>query len=130
MQHARLVWFGVGVVGLFASGFATAVAVGASKPATKSATPAEVKDLFDNPRVTVRSITMPPGTERAGRTRPTDEVVLFFEAAQYQATDAAGKVSPRDRAPGTVVWHQKGEIAPTLSNPGQKTVRYFSIALK
>lgn len=110
---------------LFAAGFA-AHAFGAGKPAPE----ADVKDLFDNPRVTVRAITMAPGTTRAARTRPTDEVVLFFEESHYQATEADGKVSPRDRKPMTVVFHKKGELAPTLSNLGDKPVRYLSVSLK
>jgi hypothetical protein len=114
-----------GVAIIFAAGFGTAAAVGAGKP-----TAAEVKDLFDNDRVTVHAITMPPGAQREPRPRPTDELVLFYEEAHYQATDADGKVAPRDRKPGTVVWHKKGELAPTLSNPGSKPVRYFSISIK
>jgi hypothetical protein len=114
-----------GAGALFAAGFASALALGAGKPAE-----AEVKDLFDNARVTVRAVTMPPGAQREARPRPTDELVLFYEEAHYQATDAAGKVAPRDRKPGEVVWHNKGELAPTLSNPGAKPVRYFSISLK
>jgi hypothetical protein len=116
-----------GAAAIFAAGFGAAVALGAGKPGGK---PAEVKDLFDNDRVTVHAITMPPGAQRDPRPRPTDELVLFYEEAHYQATDATGKVTPRDRTPGTVVWHKKGELAPTLSNPGSKPVRYFSISIK
>jgi hypothetical protein len=112
--------------GIFAAGFGTAVAVSKDKPATE----AQVKELFDNPRVTVREILLTPGSARAARERPTDEVVLFPEEAHYQATEADGKVSPRDRKPGQVVWHKKGEQAPTLSNPHSKPVRYFSISVK
>jgi hypothetical protein len=114
-----------GVAVIFAAGFGAAVALGAGKP-----TAAEVKDLFDNDRVAVHAITMPPGAQRDPRPRPTDELVLFYEEAHYQATEADGKVAPRDRKPGTVVWHKKGEMAPTLSNPGSKPVRYFSISIK
>ena len=77
---------------VFAAGFGAAVALGAGKP-----TPAEVKDLFDNERVTVHAITMPPGAQRDPRPRPTDELVLFYEEAHYQATEADGKIAPRDR---------------------------------
>lgn len=118
-----------GALGLFAAGFGTAFAFAATT-SKAAVVPAEVKDLFDNPRVTVRAITMAPGAQREPRPRPTDELVLFYEEAHYQATDAEGKVSPRDRTPGTVVWHKKGELAPTLSNPGTKPVHYFSISIK
>ena len=116
---------GLGALGLYAAGFSTARALGAGK-----STPADVKELLDNARVTVRAITMAPGAQREPRPRPTDELVLFYEEAHYQATDADGKVSPRDRAPGTAVWHKKGEIAPTLTNISSKPVRYFSISIK
>jgi hypothetical protein len=115
----------LGAVGLFAAGFGTARVIAGGKAAE-----ADVKDLFDNARVTVHAITMPPGAQRAPRPRPTDELVLFYEEAHYQATDADGKTTPRNRTPGTVVWHKKGEIAPTLSNPGSTPIHYYSISIK
>ena len=118
---------GLAALAIFAAGFGAAHALGAGKTAAPAA---EVKDLFDNPRVAVHAITMPPGAQRDPRPRPTDELVLFYEEAHYQATDADGKVSPRDRTPGTVVWHKKGELAPTLTNNSAKPVRYFSISIK
>jgi hypothetical protein len=128
MKHITRHLAAVGLAGaLFAAGFGTAVAVSKDKPAAPEA---QVKELMDNARVTVREIVLAPGSARAARARPTDELVLFPEEAHYQATDAAGKVSPRDRKPNEVVWHEKGEQAPTLSNPTKKTVRYFSISLK
>jgi hypothetical protein len=127
MTNTRNVRLVCGAVAIFLAGFGTAFAVGANKtPAPQ----AEIKELLDNPRITVRTVTMAPGAQREGRPRPTDELVLFYEEAHYQATDADGKVSRRDRKPGTAVWHSKGELAPTLSNPGNKPVRYFSISIK
>ena len=124
MTNKRNLGLLCGAVAIFAAGFGTAFALGASKT---PAALAEVKDLFDNPRVTVRAITMPSGSQREARPRPTDELVLFYEEAHYQATDAEGKVSPRDRTPGTVVWHKKGELAPTLSNLASATVPLFPV---
>ena len=82
------------------------------------------------PRVTVREITLAPGAKRPARTRETDELVLFYAESHYQAVTDAGKTEPRDRAAGAVVWHKKGERAPTLVNPGTTPVRYYSIAIK
>jgi hypothetical protein len=111
---------------LFAGGLLTGIAL-----AAPDATPeAGVKVLFDNARVTVKDVTMAPGARRAPRTRPTDELVLFPEESHYQAIDADGKKQPRDRAPGAVVFHTKGELAPTLVNTSAKPVHYFSIGLK
>lgn len=110
---------------LFACGIAVGGAIAAGK------TPeAAVALAFENPRVAVRVIDIPPGAQRPGRTRPTDELVLFCEEAHYQAVDAQGRKESRDRTPGTVVWHAKGELAPTLVNTGARPVHYYGISLK
>jgi hypothetical protein len=96
----------------------------------KAAADPAVKVTFDNPRVTVKEITLVPGGKRLPRVRETDELVLFFAESHYQAIDAAGKKEPRDRAAGAVVWHKKGEQAPTLVNEGKAPVRYYSISIK
>jgi hypothetical protein len=111
---------------LFAGGILTGIALAGPDAAPE----AGVKVVFDNARVTVKEVTMAPGASRPPRTRPTDEVVLFPEESHYQAIDAAGKKQPRDRAPGAVVFHTKGELAPTLVNTSAKPVHYFSIGLK
>jgi hypothetical protein len=116
---------GVAAVALFAGGIATGLALAADPPAE-----AGVKVVFDNARATVKDVTMAPGARRPPRTRETDELVLFPEEAHYQAVEADGKKQPRDRTPGTVVFHKKGELAPTLVNTGAKVVHYFSISLK
>lgn len=109
--------------------FAGGVAVGAAVAAGK-APEAAVEVAFENPRVAVRVIDIPPGAQRPGRTRPTDELVLFCEEAHYQAVDAQGRKEARDRKPGTVVWHARGELAPTLINTGVRPVHYYGISLK
>jgi len=115
----------VAAAALFGGGILTGLALAADPPAD-----AGVKVVFDNARATVREVTMAPGARRPPRTRETDELVLFPEEAHYQAVEADGKKQPRDRAPGTVVFHKKGELAPTLVNTGAKVVRYFAISLK
>jgi hypothetical protein len=112
---------------LFGSGIAVGLAVAADRAPAEAAV---VKTAFENPRVAVQVIDIPPGGQRAGRTRPTDEVVLFCDEAHYQAVDAQGHKEARNRTPGTVVFHAKGELAPTLVNTGARPVHYYSISLK
>jgi hypothetical protein len=110
--------------------FAAGLLAGRTLFAVSPSSEAAVKVIFENPNVAVREITMVPGTQRAPRVRETDEVVLFCEEAHYRAVTADGKREPRDRKPGTVVFHSKGEQAPTLINDGKKPVHYFSLSLK
>jgi hypothetical protein len=93
-------------------------------------TPDPTKVTFENARVAVKEITLAPGASRPSRTRETDELVLFYAESHYQAITPQGKTEPRDRQPGTVVWHKKGEVAPTLVNHGSKPVHYYSISIK
>jgi hypothetical protein len=44
--------------------------------------------------------------------------------------DAQGHAEPRDRKPDTAVWHNKGELAPTLVNASAGPMHYYSISLK
>jgi hypothetical protein len=110
---------------LFGGGILTGLAL-ASDPGAD----AGIKVLFDNARVSVKEVTLAPGARRPPRTRATDELVLFPEEAHYQAIEADGKKQPRDRTPGTVVFHNKGELAPTLVNTSAKVVRYYNVVLK
>ena len=56
--------------------------------------------------------------------------MLFPAEMHYLAVTPEGKKERRDRLPGTVVWHKKGEVAPTLVNDGNKPVHYFSVSIK
>ena len=111
---------------VFASGMLAGGALLADPPPPV----AGVKVVLDNARVAVKQITIGPGAQRPPRVRETDEVVLFCEEAHYRAVKADGTKEPRDRQPGTVVFHSKGEQAPTLVNDGKRPVRYFSLSLK
>jgi hypothetical protein len=90
---------------------------------------ARIEVALDNPRLTVQRVEMGPGARRQARTRATDELVLFCEQARYEV-EADGHREARDRKPGTLVWHNKGDLAPTLVNPGGRPLRYYSIELK
>ena len=84
---------------------------------------------LDNARVTVTESSTPAGARREPYTRPTDQLPVFIDAADYEATDADGKATVRHRNAGEIVWHSKGEAAPLLVNKG-KTYRNMIIAFK
>ena len=86
-------------------------------------------EKLDNSRVTVTESLTPAGARREPYTRGTDQVLVFLDDARYESVDAAGKVTPRERRSGDIVWHTKGEAAPLLINKG-KAYRNLIIALK
>ena len=86
-------------------------------------------EKLDNARITVTESLTPAGGRRESYTRPTDQLIVFLDDAQYEAVDAAGKATQRQRKSGDIVWHTKGETAPLLLNKG-KAYRNLIIALK
>ncbi|MBA3439193.1 MAG: hypothetical protein H0T92_04925 [Pyrinomonadaceae bacterium] len=86
-------------------------------------------EKLDNPRITVTESLTPAGGRRESYTRPADQLIVFLDDAQYEAVDAAGKATPRQRKSGDIVWHSKGETAPVLINKG-KAYRNLVIAFK
>ena len=84
---------------------------------------------LDNARVTVTESTTPTGSKRESYVRASDQLLIFLDDAQYEALDADGKATLRDRKAGEIVWHTKGEVAPVLINKG-KPYRNLIIALK
>ncbi len=84
---------------------------------------------LDNARTTVTESLTPAGGRREAYTRPTDQIIVFLDDAQYEAVDASGTATPRKRKSGDIVWHTKGEAAPVLVNKG-KAYRNLIIALK
>lgn len=90
----------------------------------------QAKTLLDNQRVTVTEMTMTAGARRAPYTRPTDQIIVFLDEADYTATDGAGQQQVKHRAAGEIVWHNKGEAAPLLVNTGKKPYRNLVVALK
>ncbi len=84
---------------------------------------------LDNPRVTITESITPSGASRKSYVRTTDQIIVFLDDAEYDAVDEGGKPTARKRKSGEVVWHTKGEIAPTLINKG-KAYRNLIIALK
>lgn len=86
----------------------------------------EVK--FENERVKVSASHTPPGGRRESYVRPTDQLIVFLDDAQYEAV-ADGTSRQQQRRAGEVIWHAKGEVAPTLLNKGA-AYRNLIIVLK
>ena len=120
----RVLWLSGLAIVIFVAGLSTGLAIGG-----KIATAPEPKVLLDNPRVTVTEMTMSPNARREGYKRPTDQIIVFLDTANYEATDAQGQKQVKQRKSGEIVWHNKGEDAPLLVNKG-KSYRNLVIALK
>jgi hypothetical protein len=74
---------------------------------------------LDNARVTVTESLTPVGGKREPYVRPTDQLLIFLDDAEYEAIDASGQKTLRTRKSGDIVWHTKGEQAPLLVNTGK-----------
>ena len=86
---------------------------------------------LEKPRVTVTEVTHPVGVPREPYIRPTDQVIVFLDDCAYDRVDAkTGQKTRVTRKSGEVIWHDKGEHAPTLINAGTKPYRTTVIALK
>ena len=109
---------------IFASGIVTGLAMSGTLSTPSS------KTILDNARVNVTEVTAPPKSVREPYTRPSDQIIVFIDEADYESTDAAGKKIVKHRVPGEIVWHNKGEAAPQLVNQGSKAYRNLVIALK
>lgn len=86
---------------------------------------------LENDRVRVTEMKYEPGKPRERYTRPTDQVIVFLDESKYERIDPeTGAKTVRERKPGEVIWHHKGEIAPVLTNLGARTYRTLVIELK
>jgi hypothetical protein len=86
---------------------------------------------LDNARVHVSEIDYGPNQPRPRYIRPTDQVVIFLDDCRYQRVDSqTGAKEIRERKSGDVIWHNKGEDAPVLTNLGTKTYRTLVIEVK
>jgi hypothetical protein len=103
------------------------VAVASFYAGTQKSVPV-IKVKLDNARVTVSESLTPGGGQRDSYVRPTDQLIIFLDDAQYEAVEN-GVAHARQRKAGEVIWHSKGETAPTLLNKGE-AYRNLIIALK
>jgi hypothetical protein len=91
--------------------------------------PSKVK--LENKRVRVSEVTYAPGTPRERYIRPTDQVIVFLDDCRYERLDSQTKEKTvRERKSGDVIWHDKGEDAPQLTNQGTKPYRTIVVELK
>jgi hypothetical protein len=90
--------------------------------------PSTVK--LDNAKVKVTEVTYEPGVPRERYIRPTDQVIVFLDESRYERTDSkTNEKTIRERKPGEVIWHDKGEDAPVLKNLGTKPYRTLVVEL-
>jgi hypothetical protein len=87
--------------------------------------------LIDNARVRVKEVTYLPGVPRDRYIRPTDQVIVFLDDCKYERTDSkTGEKTMRERKSGEVLWHDRAEDAPVLTNMGSRAYRTLTIELK
>ncbi len=86
---------------------------------------------LENARVRVSETVNNPGQPRERYIRPTDQVIVFLDDCRYERLDSKTKEKTiRVRKSGEVIWHDKGEDAPQLTNLGAKPYRTLVIELK
>jgi hypothetical protein len=86
---------------------------------------------LENSRVRVTQIDYAPGKPREKSIRPADQVIVFLDDSRYERIDPdSGAKEIRTRKSGDVIWHNKGEVAPVLTNLDKKTYRTLVIELK
>jgi hypothetical protein len=93
--------------------------------------PLPSKVVLENTHVRVTEVTYAPGVPRERFTRPANQVIVFLDDCRYQRLDSfTGEKTVRERKPGDVIWHDKGEDAPQLINLGSQPYRTLVIELK
>jgi hypothetical protein len=96
----------------------------------KAASPAHAVK-FENGKIQVTEVTYAPGEPRPRGVRPHDQVIVFLDDCRYERLDPqTGQKTIRERKSGDVIWHDKGEDAPQLTNQGKKPYRTIVIELK
>ena len=96
----------------------------------KAATPVQSIQL-ENAKVQVREVTYAPGEPRPRGVRAHDQVIVFLDDCRYERLDPqTGQKTIRERKSGDVIWHDKGEDAPQLTNQGKRPYRTMVIELK
>ena len=120
MSKLRLVAGGVVV---FAIGICAGLALAGRS------VPADVRPVLENARISVTEVTMAPGARREPYVRPSDQLIVFLDNADYEASDGSG-TQKKHRGAGDVVWHNRGETAPLLVNKGGQSYRNLVIAFK
>jgi hypothetical protein len=86
---------------------------------------------LENARVKITQLDYLPGQPREKSIRPSDQVIVFLDNSRYERIDPdTGAKEIRTRKSGDVIWHNKGEVAPVLTNLDKKTYRTLVIEIK
>ena len=86
---------------------------------------------LENKKVRVTEVTSAVRGVRERGVRATDQVIVFLDDCRYERIDpATGEKTIRERKSGDVIWHDKGEDAPQLTNVGTRPYRTIVIELK
>jgi hypothetical protein len=86
---------------------------------------------LDNAKVHVTEVTSGVRSVRERGVRATDQLIVFLDDCRYERIDpVTGEKTIRDRKSGDVIWHDKGEDAPQLTNAGSRAYRQIVIELK
>ena len=89
------------------------------------------KLLLENVRAKVTEVTYEPGVPRPRYLRPTDQIIVFLDDCEYERVDSkTGEKAIRKRKSGEIIWHDRAEDAPVLTNKGSKPYRTLVIELK
>ncbi|MFN0166202.1 MAG: hypothetical protein ACKV22_07205 [Bryobacteraceae bacterium] len=58
-------------------------------------------------------------------------MIVFFDDCRYERIDSkTGERTVRQRKAGDVIWHDKGEDAPQLTNLGQRPYRTLVVEIR
>ncbi len=86
---------------------------------------------LENVRARISEVTYLPGAPRDRYLRPTDQIIVFLDDCRYERVDSkTGEKTVRERKSGDVIWHDRMEDAPRLTNLGSKPYRTLGIELK
>jgi hypothetical protein len=112
---------------LFLLGLASGLGLSARSSTLK--TPS-IKTILENNKVLVREMVYEKDAHRPVHQRQNDEVIVFVSDAQYEVVYPDGKKETRIRKAGEVIWHNRGETAPNLTNTGRSRYRTIVVNLK
>jgi len=112
---------------LFLLGLVAGFGISARSSALK--TPS-IKTILENSKVLVTEVVFEKAAQRPTHTRPNDQVIVFLNDAQYEVVYPDGRKESKTRKAGETIWHNRGDIAPTLTNTGSNSYRTIVINLK
>jgi hypothetical protein len=86
---------------------------------------------LENARVKITEVRYEPGVPRERSIRSSDQIIVFLDDCKYERIDSDTHAKEvRERKSGDVIWHNKGEDAPVLTNLGSRAYRTLVIELK